>query len=314
MPILLTPIARLSPDHTPVTIRATIRAIRPGHVARMLNEGVLKDETGEVAFTVWEDSGIRDLAPGRQYIFHRADIGRRDGRLEVRLQAGALAALAAREVDIPRILYRLSREEQAFRGRIGRQGRTARWHLSRKNVYSILITSGIALWITVMALMYTGVLSEKKIKEFFQARKTLALKKSLSYPRQGKVTEALDQKTINVEVGGEILRLRYLGLDFPSARGQGQADPLGRRALGYQKYLLVGKEVRLEFEETLPPEKGKGLAYVFLGQMMVNADLLEKGYARLLPGAEKLEHAKELKQAEESARSARIGVWAVNNK
>ncbi len=310
MPILLTPIVRLTPDQTPVTIRAAVRAIRPGRGGLMINEGVIRDETGEIAFTVWESSGIKKLEAGRQYVFHRADIGRRDGRIEVRLQEGASALLLSREEDLPRILYRLSRGEQSFRGGLGR--RAPRRGRSRRNVYSALITAGLALWLGVMALVYTGVLSEKKIKDYLRFRKTAAQKKAMAYSRSGRVTEIVDRRTIAVRTGEETLRVHFLGLDLPAGKGPEKAAPLDLRTANFVKFLLVGKEVRLEFEPSLPPEQGQAIAYVFAGDRMANLALLEKGMARLLPEAEKLGHGPEMKRAEDSARSSKLGVWAVN--
>ncbi len=313
MPVLLTPIARLTPDETPVTIRATIRAIRPAGGGLMLQEGLLRDETGEVPFTVWKGTGIKNLRSGQQYIFHRADIGRRDGRTEVRLQQAASATPVLREEDVPRALYRLSRSERSFRS--GRAAAASRGRgLSRKGVYSAIITAGLALWLGAMALLYTGVLNEEKIRGYLRFRRTLARNKALAYPRSGRVTEIVDRGTIAVRTGEGTLRVRFLGLDLPAGKGPSAADPLDLRRANYLKFFLADRDVRLEFEPSLPPQDGKALAYVFRGEEMANLDLLEKGLARLLPEAAQLAHGREMKRAEERARLGRLGVWAAERK
>ena len=80
--------------------------------------------------------------------------------------------------------------------------------------------------------------------------------------------------------GGTIVQ--FMGIDMPVTKG---GNPLfldiAKEALAYNKKMLEGKKIRLEFVEPTAknPSDSRKFAYVFTGGQMINALLLKKGYA-----------------------------------
>lgn len=313
----ITPIDRLNPDQIPVTIKAKVTSVRPAPQALVAQEGRLQDETGVVAFTVWKDSGVKNLKVGREYIFYRVGLGKREGKLEVRIQKNALVFPVKKEKDVLRLLVQIAYLEQAERVRLvkGAKITAADWGPSKRNISSILITVGVILFLVIMVLHFSGIFTEKKIKDFFREKKALfqsqATQKAALQSREGTVEEVVEGGIMTVRVGEELWVVYYLGLDVPRMPlGKDEAvDPWALRALNFNKYQAGGKKVRLDFEEWLPPEGGEAWAYVFDGEKMLNAALLEKGMARLRTAPKKLKYGQRLAEAETSARAARRGIW-----
>jgi endonuclease YncB( thermonuclease family) len=311
--LVITPISDLNPDQIPVTLKAEVKSVYPAPQKLVSQEGRLKDESGEVAFTVWKDSGAADLKAGRSYIFYRVGLGKRDRRLEVRVCAGCRVFPVKNEKVVRRVLAKISRLEQAERARLTRGARhTSRLTSpSRKGVYSILITAGLFLWVLGMILHFTGVLTEEKLKSFFRGKPVSPENQAVASAQKGRVEEVIDGGAIAGQVEGERWLVRYLGLEAPAppAREGAKIDPWALRALNYNRYLVGGKTVRLEFEKWQLPRGKEVRAYVFLDQELINAALLEKGLARLSYTPRKLRYAGILEQAESSARKARRGIW-----
>jgi len=313
MSFQLIPIAKLNPDQMPVTLKAVIKNLYPAPQRLVTQEGRLKDESGEVAFTVWKDSGIKGLRVGRQYVFHRVGLGMRGGRLEVRLQEGCRVFAVKSDKDLKGVLKKIARREQSQRERLLKDSRqAARPGGSRKKgIYSILITAGLFLWAVAMVLHFMGILTEDRIKDFIKSRMISRQRKEAFLQGEGEVKEVIDGGSVVVRLGNETWLVRYLGLEFPStAAGEdAKVDPRALRALNYNRYLVEGKTVHLEFEEGAPPPGREVEAYVFQEDKMINVALLERGLARLRRPSGNLKYEDLLERAEDSARSARLGIW-----
>lgn len=122
--------------------------------------------------------------------------------------------------------------------------------------------------------------------------------------RETAVVEAVSDGDSLVLQGGE--RVRLLGLDAPEA-GQPGADT----SRGYLEKLLLGKQVRLEKDQTNRDRYGRLLRYVFLDGELVNARLVQDGYAvsRFYPPDGRYREL--LERLEKEAEAARRGLWAV---
>ena len=124
-------------------------------------------------------------------------------------------------------------------------------------------------------------------------------------PKEGiyKVTKVIDGDTIEIETGE---RVRLLGIDTPelNARWGGEA-----RKQTYQ--LVYGKEIRLELDREKRDKYGRVLAYVWLGDLLVNEKLVKDGYARLyvFDKEAKLKYLDRLIVAQESAKEHLDGFW-----
>lgn len=313
----LTKIQQLNPDRVPVTVKARVISLWLSSRELVAREGRLEDETGIIPFTFWKSSGIKDLEKGRQYVFQRAGLGKWDGELRVQLDERSWAYPVNDETDVYRVMIKITQQEQVERKRLMKGARITKADLGRlrSSKFGIVIAAGFIIWLLVMILVFTDLITEEKIRNFFQSRRALrqseAVRKAATISREGTVEEVLEGGIIRVKVGEELWTIHYLGLDVPRlpATKKSRVDPLALQALNFNKFLARDKKVRLEFEEWLPPEDNEARAYVFDGEKMLNTALLERGLARLRKEAGKLSYAERLTRAEESARSARKGVW-----
>jgi micrococcal nuclease len=84
-------------------------------------------------------------------------------------------------------------------------------------------------------------------------------------------------------------------------------DRSGQKAL---RELVLGKDVKVEYDELSGDDSGTRKAYVFLPDgTLVNAEMLRQGRARL-DTATPFTRLEEFKDIEEQARGAGRGIWA----
>lgn len=92
------------------------------------------------------------------------------------------------------------------------------------------------------------------------------------------VKKVIDGDTIQLESGETV---RYLGIDAPELfTKEGGAEFYAREAARYNKKLVFMKKVRLEFDVEKKDNYGRLLAYVFVKDVFVNAELVKHGYAK----------------------------------
>ena len=126
------------------------------------------------------------------------------------------------------------------------------------------------------------------------------------------VRHVIDGDTIELSDGRLV---RYIGLDTPELRrrvGDGwveDPEPFGREAKEANRRLVEGRSLRLEYDAQTHDRYGRWLAYVFVDGRMVNAALLEDGYAQLLTIPPNVKYAQQLRRAAREAREARRGLW-----
>ncbi len=117
------------------------------------------------------------------------------------------------------------------------------------------------------------------------------------------VTEVLDGDTIRIETGEKV---RYLGIDAPE-----QNQAYGLTAARYNEQYVLGKRVRLEYDYEKHDQYGRLLAYVFVGNALINEKMIEEGYAKVytIAHTRKLKYIERLKKAETWAREHHNGMW-----
>jgi len=69
------------------------------------------------------------------------------------------------------------------------------------------------------------------------------------------------------------------------------------------------KSLKLEFDSTQRAPFGKLRAYIFADGIFVNAELVKRGYALLLPSSEKLKYGSYLVELENQAKAEKRGFW-----
>jgi micrococcal nuclease len=114
-----------------------------------------------------------------------------------------------------------------------------------------------------------------------------------------------------VLAGGE--RVRYLGIDTPEvAHEERPAEPYAREALNFNRSLVQGHSVRLEFEGPRRDHYGRLLAYVFLEDgTLVNAELVRQGYAHLFRRQPQSRYWKQLLELQRQALEQKRGIWSL---
>jgi len=149
-------------------------------------------------------------------------------------------------------------------------------------------------------------------------------------PREGTVVEVIDGDTIDVESAGEVTRVRYILVDAPetSASGESECYPqgdgrpagadsecFGEEARQLNEMLVLGQKVSLKYEpDSCRDMFGRALAYVSLGDRMINRILLERGYACLfvVGGSDaSYTHEAEFTNIAQQAQDERSGLWGV---
>jgi endonuclease YncB( thermonuclease family) len=125
------------------------------------------------------------------------------------------------------------------------------------------------------------------------------------------VVHVVDGDTIKVSVKGRIETVRYIGMNAPETRHPTKgAEPGGREATEANRRLVLGKTVRLELDVQERDRYGRWLAYVYVGGVMVNAELVRLGYAQVMTIPPNVAHQERLLELQREARARRRGLWA----
>ena len=125
-----------------------------------------------------------------------------------------------------------------------------------------------------------------------------------------RVTRVVDGDTVEVDLRGDEQDVRYIGVDTPETVQPGEpVDCFGPRASHFNESLVEGERVRLVFDEELRDAYGRLLAYVYLGDRFVNAELVRRGYARSLTIPPNDRFADVFRRAEHRAGVAGRGLW-----
>lgn len=91
-------------------------------------------------------------------------------------------------------------------------------------------------------------------------------------------TYVFDGDTIEVRIAGRIYRVRYIGIDAPESTYE--HDPFGPEATAKNRELVAGKRVRLEKDVSETDRYGRLVRYIYVGDVIVNAELVRLGYAQ----------------------------------
>lgn len=122
----------------------------------------------------------------------------------------------------------------------------------------------------------------------------------------GKVVAVTDGDTVKVLTADkQEVKVRLFGIDAPE-----KAQDYGQKAKQFTSGLIFGKEVRVEVEATDRYKRSVGLIY--LGDMLINAELVKEGFAWVYPQyCKKQPLCGNMKALEEKARQDKKGLWAM---
>ena len=117
-----------------------------------------------------------------------------------------------------------------------------------------------------------------------------------------RVARVIDGDTIELSTGE---RVRYIGIDLDETD-----ETLGMVMKEYNRRLVEGKNVRLEFDKDRHDKYGRLLAYVYVDDLFVNALLVKQGLARVMTVKPNVRYKDYFKQLELEAKKARRGIWS----
>jgi micrococcal nuclease len=126
----------------------------------------------------------------------------------------------------------------------------------------------------------------------------------------GVVVRVVDGDTIHVRVGDRVEKVRYIGVNTPEVHHPRKGEePGGRQALAVNRTLVERRTVRLETDVQSRDRYGRLLAYVWVGDVMVNAELLRRGYAQVMTVPPNVRHQDLFLKLQRDARESERGLW-----
>jgi micrococcal nuclease len=107
-------------------------------------------------------------------------------------------------------------------------------------------------------------------------------------------------------------RIRYIGINAPEVAHDPQAaQPFGDAARAFNRRLVLNRRVRLEFDREKKDRYKRTLAYVFVENgRLVNASLVDAGYAYCLPRLPNRRYTRVLLAAQRRAMAEKKGIWS----
>ena len=127
---------------------------------------------------------------------------------------------------------------------------------------------------------------------------------------EGVVVRIVDGDTIHVRLGERVEKVRYIGVNTPEVHHPSKGEePGGREAAVVNRELVNGRRVRLELDAQSRDRYGRLLAYVWVDETMVNAELVRRGFAQVMTVPPNVRHQSLFLRLQREARAAGRGLW-----
>jgi micrococcal nuclease len=129
-----------------------------------------------------------------------------------------------------------------------------------------------------------------------------------------RVVRVVDGDTLVIDRGRGSERLRYIGMDTPESVKPGSpVEFMGKEASAANAALVEGREIVLERDVSETDQYDRLLRYAWLRDgdawLMVNLELVRRGYAQVATYPPDVRWTDELRAAERVARDAGEGLW-----
>jgi micrococcal nuclease len=129
-------------------------------------------------------------------------------------------------------------------------------------------------------------------------------------PVEGTVVRVVDGDTIHVRIGARVEKVRYIGVNTPEVHHPTKGEePGGREAAEVNRRMVEGQAVRLELDVQERDRYGRLLAYVWIGDLMINAELVRLGYAQVMTIPPNVRYQEVFLKLQREAREAGRGLW-----
>jgi micrococcal nuclease len=137
------------------------------------------------------------------------------------------------------------------------------------------------------------------------------------YPQENKIDEyliegvgvkrVLNGDSIELEDGAVV---RLIGIDAPDSENRFVKGQVGNAAYEAHKALLEGKTVNIEYDVEAKDPRGRELAWVFVGNELINAALVREGHAIVAVFPPNVKYLEVLFKAQAEAAKAKKGLWS----
>lgn len=128
-------------------------------------------------------------------------------------------------------------------------------------------------------------------------------------------TAAETVRVMRVLRGDQILlvdgrRVKYIGVGIPSSPLAGRSvAELRRMSLDFNRSRVNRETVKLVFDKNLRSREGDWLAYVYLDNQFINAEMIEKGCAVVETDPDNTRYTEYFKKLLRKARQEKVGFW-----
>jgi len=127
----------------------------------------------------------------------------------------------------------------------------------------------------------------------------------------GQVVEVIDGNTIRVNLGDRAETVRYIGINTKETNLPTRSpDPSGGEGAEANRELVARQQIRLELDAQERDREGRLLAYVYVADKMVNAELVRRGSAEIMTIQPNVRHRDLFVTLEQEARDEKRGLWA----
>jgi micrococcal nuclease len=125
-----------------------------------------------------------------------------------------------------------------------------------------------------------------------------------------RVIRVVDGDTLEARIESEVEDVRLIGVDTPETVDPGApVQCFGPRASRFQHRFVEGRRVRLVFGVERRDAYGRLLAYAYVGDKFVNAELVRRGLARTLAIPPNTRHRALFERLELAAARIGRGLW-----
>ncbi|HYS17923.1 MAG TPA: thermonuclease family protein [Candidatus Binatia bacterium] len=126
----------------------------------------------------------------------------------------------------------------------------------------------------------------------------------------GQVLDVVDGNTIRVNLGDRVETVRYIGINAKTTQAVKGQSQSGADVADANRQLVARQQVRLELDAQERDRDGRLLAYVFVADRMVNAELVRRGSAETMTIQPNVRYRDLFVTLEQEARDDRRGLWA----
>ena len=179
-----------------------------------------------------------------------------------------------------------------------RQGESVTLLDERGDWLQVQTAAGVTGWVAAKYVKFPSLSVEA------QPAATISPNPASPASQEGRVVAVTDGDTIRVMLQGQEYPVRYIGMDTPET---GQPNATAARDKNVE--LVSGKTVRLEKDVSETDRYGRLLRYVWVGDMMVNAELVRQGYAQAATFPPDVKYQQKFSALQKEAQTAGRGLW-----